>query len=544
MKPRADAHPLDGHTLLRERLAMLGIPHWRLTTDGTVTQAPDLVGVRASWVCNRMLVQRLEGAVGALDKTLDPAPIGLIPGCTIVPIALRLRRRVAEWTVPMFFAESMFACAEFEEGCRAALVDPTAAMQALRPLATFTEAEIGRLARLLPMVTSDCDRIQRDAASLDGFSSMLTDAYEQIELLHSLAERMSDLGNARQLLCESLSRLRIATRFGWTTLFLRGDSGLEEPGSPIVIGEGPAPFDVARLEAFFEGNVAEFAQASGSLILGDHRAEDLLGDRQQVLVLPVRRAGRVIGLLATGDKQSEDPQLSTYDSRTIDTVGAFLQSFISIAALMREQKEMFIGSVRAITAAVDAKDSYTRGHSERVALLSAQLARKIGLSEAEVARIHIAGILHDVGKIGVPEAVLCKAGRLTKDEFDAIKRHPRIGYEILKGIPELADILPGVLWHHERFDGRGYPDGVAGLDIPLVARLIALADTFDAMSSNRSYRSAVPRARVLDEIEQSAGSQFDPDLARKFIEMSFGDYDRMVLSHTPQRVHTAVDEAA
>ena len=122
-----------------------------------------------------------------------------------------------------------------------------------------------------------------------------------------------------------------------------------------------------------------------------------------------------------------------------------------------------------------------------------ELARAIGIEEQEVERIRIAGLVHDVGKIGVPEAVLCKTGKLTDEEYEQIKLHPRIGYNILKGIPKMEDVLDGVLYHHERWDGRGYPDRLAGENIPLYGRILAVADTFDAMSSTRSYRQAMPR---------------------------------------------------
>jgi putative two-component system response regulator len=136
-----------------------------------------------------------------------------------------------------------------------------------------------------------------------------------------------------------------------------------------------------------------------------------------------------------------------------------------------------------------------------------------------------------VGKIGVPEAVLTKPGRLTDEEFAQIKLHPGIGYNILKDIPALTGVLPGVLWHHERWDGRGYPDKLAGENIPLIARVLALADTFDAMSSNRSYRPAIVRPKVLEEIHKNAGIQFDPQLAPMFVTLPFDEFDAALESH-------------
>ena len=187
-----------------------------------------------------------------------------------------------------------------------------------------------------------------------------------------------------------------------------------------------------------------------------------------------------------------------------------------------------------MSGALDAKDRYTRGHSDRVAYLSAETARVLGLSDEEVERVRIAGIVHDVGKIGVPESVLCKPGRLTDEEFEKIKKHPEIGFRILEGIPGLQDILPGVLHHHERYDGRGYPHGLAGEDVPLLARIIGVADTFDAMSSNRAYRSKMSREVVLAEIAKCSGTQFDPAVAEAFLRLNLSEYDRMVADHAAQ----------
>ena len=162
-----------------------------------------------------------------------------------------------------------------------------------------------------------------------------------------------------------------------------------------------------------------------------------------------------------------------------------------------------------------------------------------------VGRMHIAGLVHDIGKIGLPEAVLTKPGKLTAEEFAWIRRHPEIGHRILKDIPQLHDILPGVLYHHERFDGRGYPEGIAGDDIPLVARLISLADAFDAMSSTRTYRATLSRPDVLKEIVDCAGTQFDPELAPIFVTLDFSEFDRMFAEHRiRERKEQDKDEAA
>ncbi|MCA9311706.1 MAG: HD domain-containing protein, partial [Phycisphaerales bacterium] len=141
---------------------------------------------------------------------------------------------------------------------------------------------------------------------------------------------------------------------------------------------------------------------------------------------------------------------------------------------------------------------------------------------------------HDVGKIGVPESVLCKPGKLTNEEYAQIKKHPEIGYQIVKDIPLLDDTLPGILHHHERYDGRGYPAGLVGEHIPFMARIIGLADAFDAMSSTRTYRAAMDREKVLSEIQNGAGTQFDPELVAVFSTIDLAVFDQMVERHQQQ----------
>jgi HD-GYP domain-containing protein (c-di-GMP phosphodiesterase class II) len=265
-----------------------------------------------------------------------------------------------------------------------------------------------------------------------------------------------------------------------------------------------------------------------------------------VLVQPVSSDTNVIGLLIAGDKRGPDTAASSVDMKLLAATATHMAIFLENAALYEDLNAMFLGTLEALTASIDAKDRYTCGHSRRVALLTAQLGQAIGLDEHTVGRVHIAGLVHDVGKIGVPEAVLLKPGKLSPKEFAWIRKHPEIGYRILKDIPQLTDILPGVLHHHERWDGGGYPQGLAGEGIPLVARLIALADSFDAMSSTRTYRSALSREQVLDEIDRCVGTQFDPVLAKAFVDLDFSHFDQLVQQHreTERTLPGAREEAA
>ena len=179
----------------------------------------------------------------------------------------------------------------------------------------------------------------------------------------------------------------------------------------------------------------------------------------------------------------------------------------------------------ALANAVDAKDKYTSGHSVRVAEYSCKLARKMGKSKAEQKKIFYLALLHDIGKIGIPSSVLNKPGRLTDEEYEIIKSHPVIGEEILGTITEIPDITMGARWHHERYDGKGYPDGKKGEEIPEVDRIIAVADAYDAMSSARSYRGVLPQEVIREQLEKGRGTQFDPLIADKMLELMDEDVD-------------------
>lgn len=187
--------------------------------------------------------------------------------------------------------------------------------------------------------------------------------------------------------------------------------------------------------------------------------------------------------------------------------------------LHRFLKDGSLATIQALAAAVDAKDPYTQGHSQRVADYATALARHVGASQPELDLLHTTGTLHDVGKIGVPDAILKKPGRLDDEERAIMETHPVLGEVIVRKAPQLAATLPGVRHHHERWDGKGYPDGLAGEAIPLMARYLALADTFDAMTSDRPYRKGLSLEIALTEIRKGAGTQFDPDLAPAFIEL-------------------------
>jgi HD-GYP domain-containing protein (c-di-GMP phosphodiesterase class II) len=325
--------------------------------------------------------------------------------------------------------------------------------------------------------------------------------------------------------------MREVLPFGWVALrFREGGEGIAELAdlSGRLVVAGDLPVERERFDAMVARLTAGWTVDDWTKLLEPDRHELARAVGSLVAIEPVTHDDKVVGALLVGNKTGADLDFTSGELQFLDATADFLGIFHENLARFAEQRALFLGTLKALTAAVDAKDPYTRGHSERVALLASQMAIKLELPAAELEVYRLAGLVHDVGKIGVPEVVLCKPGRLTDAEFEKIKLHPVIGHRILKGIPSLAKVLPGVLHHHERWDGSGYPKKIAGEQIPLIARVLALADTFDAMSSTRSYRPALPRTEVFAELRLKAGSQFDPGLVERFLSMDFGSYDRLV----------------
>lgn len=188
--------------------------------------------------------------------------------------------------------------------------------------------------------------------------------------------------------------------------------------------------------------------------------------------------------------------------------------------ILQDLSELFYKTIKSIAQALDAKDPYTHGHSMRVTLYSLALARPLNLSDELLEEIEITGLLHDIGKIAIPEKILLKPGKLTDEEFEIIKTHPELGEKLVEGIEKLRVISNWLKSHHEKYNGSGYPEGLKGEEIPLSSRIIAIADTYDAMTSSRSYRSALSHQQAISEVQRCAGTQFDPKLAEIFVNIS------------------------
>ncbi len=216
---------------------------------------------------------------------------------------------------------------------------------------------------------------------------------------------------------------------------------------------------------------------------------------------------------------------------------AFLVTKFNLKSYREKQKndvKIILQSMNTFISFIDAKDPYTRGHSRRVAMYAAEIAKRMRLSEDEVQNIYYAGLLHDAGKISVPDAVLNKPGRLTEDERRQIQDHTIAGGKMLKTMTSLRGIRETALYHHERYDGTGYPEGLKGASIPLYARIVGVADSYDAMSSNRVYRRHLNKDEIIEEIQKGSGTQFDPDIVIYMVDMINDGYVNVVKMETAE----------
>jgi HD-GYP domain-containing protein (c-di-GMP phosphodiesterase class II) len=400
-------------------------------------------------------------------------------------------------------------------------------------LSAYTRFSAESAPRILSMAqvwAADACMLMDHEHTIAGFTTQLSQSFDNIDCLYSLGRAMRDPTKPREFLRFVCERLRLSTDFAWVAARFTGDDDAAATLTDRFYLSGSPGAEVSKLVRVSGELVSEHNSKQGVQVLPAIPAIST-GSHQQVLLHPIQEGVGPAGALIAGEKRGLDSTVSSWDIQLFEAAAGFITSYLDNVALFEEQKKLFLGTVQALTAAIDAKDRYTRGHSERVAHLSGLLAREIGMSDEQVEDVRIAGLVHDVGKIGVPEAVLTKQGRLTEVEYDAIKRHPQIGYGILRDIRPLENVLPGVLHHHERWDGKGYPSGLSNEQIPLQARIIAIADTFDAMSSTRSYRPAMARDKVLAELRACAGSQFDPDMVPSFMRVDLSQFDLLVAKH-------------
>ena len=370
-------------------------------------------------------------------------------------------------------------------------------------------------ARLEAVVAqTECERI----------AESLSQSFEEVSLLHSLGEVLRINRPIAELLQHVCRQLAETVEASSAAAYLPA-AGNE----PAIIVAGRLPLAASDLPRLID-HLLEGVGTEPFVLINNHVSDDPLlaavapGLRQVVLV-PFQVGDDRRGALAAFNRFSDE--FGSGDVKLICSIASAAAVFIDNRRLYQDLRRMMLDLVRALVSSVDAKDPYTSGHSERVAITGREIARRLRLTDDEIEHTYLAGLLHDIGKIGTPEHILRKEGRLEPEERRIIQQHSEIGGRILAGIRRLEPIREAVLYHHERIDGSGYPSGLKGDAIPRLARIVGLADAFDAMMSNRPYRPMLPLEHVKREIERNAGAQFDLAVAEAFLGLDLAGLLRL-----------------
>lgn len=363
-----------------------------------------------------------------------------------------------------------------------------------RLLIAWGHASIERLAA--GQRTLDREHEIADLAAQLGYT------YEELTLLHRLTKHLQISRAPEEVHRVALAALCELLQAG-ALAYLP-----ESPDETPVI-EGPAPLSLDECRRLIERHRPAL---SSQPLVHNHVDRTPWGHDfprlRNLVLIPLREGGHVVAWMLALN-HSAGREFGTVEAGLMSSVGAILATHARNVALFRERDELFVGVVRALSSAIDAKDPYTCGHSERVALIARRLGRQMGLADPQLQALYLCGLLHDVGKIGINDEVLKKPGRLTPEEYDHIKQHVEIGYAILSGLKQLRHVLPGVRHHHESYNGKGYPHGLRGDEIPLIARILAVADAYDAMASDRPYRDGLSVQKAEEILRRGADDQWD-----------------------------------
>ncbi len=389
----------------------------------------------------------------------------------------------------------------------------------------------------------------------DSLVHQITADFEELAFLREMTERLAlaDSGlDTLELAVRLLPELRKRVNAEAVVLVSAGlDNAACLVGRPVVV-DGRNVLDDKNCTRLVEKlrDSALLQPAVRNHCSSSPELSNFTGLRSLILT-PLKRSKCVLGWLLAlnrthamvdGPKKSgwrlSRHEFGTNEASLMRSTASVLATHSTNVTLLRDKDQLLFDMVKALVNSIEAKDRYTCGHSERVALYAKHVAAAMGLKARICKRIYLAGLLHDVGKIAIRDAVLSKSGKLDEAEFAEIQQHPDKGWGILIGLQALDDILAGVLYHHERWDGKGYPDGLGGTEIPLDARILAVADAFDAMTSDRPYRKALDQQRATDILREGAGTQWDPEVVGLFLEIIAEVYhirDTYEPRHAPTR---------
>ena len=366
---------------------------------------------------------------------------------------------------------------------------------------------------------------------IGNLSTNLATTYEELSLVYRISGQMEVTQSPKEFFRNVCRELQEGMGIAAAAAVIYSDRSFADE-SPVVVA-GSIDVNEQQIRLIASTQIAPAFDENQSMVSNKFipsAASGVGSAIQNIIAAPLSAgksaAGRtpLMGMLIGFNKAGWDPAadqtgFDSIDLKLINSIASQGSVFLANNRLYAELQELLMGVLHALTASIDAKDPYTCGHSQRVALLSVRIAKAAGYPSEKIRQVYLSGLLHDIGKIGIPEAVLSKPGKLTDSEYDIIKGHPTIGSKILSGIRHLDEVVGGILTHHERPDGKGYPQGLRGDEIPIDGRIIGLADVFDAMTSDRTYRKALPLDKAVSEIRLYAGKQFDAELAEVFLSL-------------------------
>lgn len=374
--------------------------------------------------------------------------------------------------------------------------------------------EVGVLSRTLDRMRGEIDRRRRETenrlqamVAMNHIDKAVLSTTSRAELLDRVAEIVNGVFSAQSVAIV----LRDESRGGWAVEALTG--GRVPTARPFIPDGRIDPETLPSMTGYYEAPVSEYGPNFAGV------AGELLDASEGRLVwCPLFMEGTFLGsLVVLVDRET---RLTLDERRTINMLAD--QTAVALRSIFQNEakEDNFLGILRSLSRAIDAKSRWTAGHSERVADIAVRIGETLRLPEVELASLRIAAILHDVGKLGVSESILDKAGKLDDEEYAQIKRHPSMGGEILRGIRSFEAIVPAIVHHHERWDGRGYPDALSGDGIPLAARIITVADVWDAITDDRPYRAGFPEDRARAFMIENSELMFDPRIVRAFLNTS------------------------
>jgi putative nucleotidyltransferase with HDIG domain len=377
--------------------------------------------------------------------------------------------------------------------------------------------------------------LERHIDTLEQINEGLRLSFEELAQLYRLSETIASALTFSRVLSLLLEVLGEVVDYDAGVLYLYDErvSVLTRNITKNVSFEAPMSPLAKRFQAQLdEGSLLWALKQGRTMVLADNSRSAPDGpeaDEGQLsfLMVPIQARGKAVGVVHLAVPAGA----GSFSQRDLSLLGILAnQAGISLenARLYEAVRQDYVDVIQALAGAVDARDHYTREHSNRVSLYAVLIARQLKLDDAMVEAIQFGGLLHDIGKIGIPDQILNKPARLTEDEFRVMKGHSSLGAGLLRRVESLSHLVPLVLYHHERFDGKGYPEGLAGKKIPLGARILNVADSFETITSDRVYHKARSLQEGLDEIRRCSGGQFDPELVDAF-EKVFGQVQALRL---------------